>query len=56
MAMLTTSKAGIFVRIKIIEFLVVIPIGGLFLVVVFLQEFAEFPGQQIKSFSITILT
>jgi len=56
MALFTTSKAGIFVSIKIIEFLVVIPVGGLIFVVVFLQEFAEFPGQQTKSIFITVLT
>jgi len=34
--------------------LVVIPIRWLILVVVFLQEFDEFPGQQAKGFSTTI--
>jgi len=56
MALFTTSKASIIVRIKIIEFLAIIPVGGLILVFDFLQEFSEFPGQQTKSFSITILT
>ena len=54
--MFTTSKAGIIVSIKIIEFLVVILVGGLILDAVFLQELVEFPGQQAKSFSITVLT
>ena len=39
MALFTTSKAGIIVSNKIIEFLVVILFGGLILVAFFLQEF-----------------
>jgi len=54
--MFTTSKAGIFVKIKIIKFFAIIPIGGLIHVVVFLQKFAEFAGQQAKVFSITVIT
>jgi len=46
MSLFTTIKAGIFVRVKIIEFLAVIPVERLIIVDVFLQEFAEFSGQQ----------
>jgi len=54
--MFTTSKACIFVKIKIIEFLSIVLVGGLILIVVFLQEFAEFLRQKPKSFFINVIT
>ena len=56
MFLLTTTKTSIIVRIKIIEFLTIIPIWRLVLVHVLFQELAEFSGKQVKSFPITALT
>jgi len=44
-SLLTTPKTGIFVRVKIIWLLAIVPIRGVILPAVLLQEFSKFLGQ-----------